>query len=180
MSKNSVVEFHKPGEMRDAFSAYIRQGAQRLIAQAVQAELEELLAGFAGQKSESGRRAVVRNGFLPERSILTGIGLIPVRMPKVRSRTEDAAVFHSVRVPSYVRRAHSVEAALPLLAWGVHGRPVRGALGAGGAGGGGTVGRGGQSAQEPLAAGIPGVVPGIAWQGVFVNYPQLAFSRSSY
>ncbi|MGH8679155.1 MAG: IS256 family transposase [Burkholderiales bacterium] len=115
MNKDSVVEFHKPEEMRDAFSAYIRQGAQRLIAQAVQAELEEFLAGFAGQKDEAGRCAVVRNGFLPERSILTGIGPIPVRVPKVRSRTEEAAVFRSALVPCYVRRAHSVDAALPWL-----------------------------------------------------------------
>jgi transposase-like protein len=115
MSKDSVVEFRKPEEVQDAFTAFIRQGAQRLIAQAVQAELEEFLAGFAGQKDESGRGAVVRNGYLPERTILTGVGAIAVRVPKVRSRSEESVVFRSALVPSYVRRAHTVDAALPWL-----------------------------------------------------------------
>jgi transposase-like protein len=115
MRKDSVVEFGRPEEVRDAFTAYIREGAQRLIAQAVQVELEEFLAGFAGQTDESGRGAVVRNGYLPQRSILTGIGAIEVRVPKVRSRTESAAVFRSSLVPTYVRRARSMDAALPWL-----------------------------------------------------------------
>jgi putative transposase len=115
MKKDSVVEFCKPEGMRDAFTAQIREGAQRLIAQAVQAEFDEFLADFAGQTEEWGRSAVVRNGFLPERPILTGIGPIPVRMPKARSRTEARAVFRSARVPAYVRRVHSVDAALPWL-----------------------------------------------------------------
>jgi transposase-like protein len=115
MRKDSVVEFGRPEEVRDAFTAYIREGAQRLIAQAVQVELEEFLAGFAGQTDESGRGAVVRNGYLPQRSILTGIGAIEVRVPKVRSRTESAVVFRSSLVPTYVRRARSMDAALPWL-----------------------------------------------------------------
>lgn len=115
MRKDSVVQLHKPEEVRDALSALVREGAQRLIAQAVQVELEQFLAEFAGQTDRSGRCAVVRNGYLPERSILTGIGPITVQVPKVRSRTEDAAVFRSALVPRYVRRSRSVEAALPWL-----------------------------------------------------------------
>ena len=61
------------------------------------------------------RTAVVRNGYQPERSILTGIGPVSVEVPKVRSRGERAAVFRSALVPPYVRRARSVEAALPWL-----------------------------------------------------------------
>ena len=115
MSKDSVVELRKPEEVRDAFTSFIRQGAQRLIAEAVQAELEQFLVGFAGRSDDSGRCAVVRNGYLPERTILTGIGPIAVQVPKVRSRTEESVVFRSALVPSYVRRAHSVDAALPWL-----------------------------------------------------------------
>lgn len=115
MKEHSVVQFRKPEAVRDALSALVREGAQRLIAQGVQVELEEFLCRFAGHQDESGRSAVVRNGYQPERSILTGIGPIAVRVPKVRSRTQAAAVFRSGLVPPYVRRARAVEAALPWL-----------------------------------------------------------------
>jgi putative transposase len=115
MKEHSVVQFRKPEEVRDALHGLLREGAQGLIAQAVQVELEEFLAHFVGQCDEHGRLAVVRNGFHPERSILTGIGPVRVRVPKVRSRTEAAAVFRSSLVPPYVRRARSLEAALPWL-----------------------------------------------------------------
>jgi hypothetical protein len=55
-----------------------------------------------------GRRAVVRNGHLPERDVLTGIGPVRVRVPKVRDRRGEGAVFHSKLVPPYVRRSRSV------------------------------------------------------------------------
>lgn len=115
MKEHSVVQFRKPEQVRDALHGLLREGAQGLIAQAVQVELEEFLARFVGQRDELGRAAVVRNGFHPERSILTGIGPVGVRVPKVRSRTDAAAVFRSSLVPPYVRRAHAVEAALPWL-----------------------------------------------------------------
>jgi transposase-like protein len=114
MKEHSVVQFRKPEEVRDALHGLLREGAQGLIAQAVQVELEEFLLQFAGQRDERGHLAVVRNGFHPERSILTGIGPVSVRVPKVRSRTA-AAVFRSSLVPPYVRRARAVEAALPWL-----------------------------------------------------------------
>jgi transposase-like protein len=115
MKEHSVVQFRKPEEVRDALHGLLREGAQRLIAQAVQVELEEFLVRFVGQRDAHGRLAVVRNGFHPERSILTGMGPVRVRVPKVRSRTDSAAMFRSSLVPPYVRRARSVEAALPWL-----------------------------------------------------------------
>jgi transposase-like protein len=93
----------------------LRAGAQRLVAQAVQAEFEEFLGRFAGERFEDGRAVVVRNGFQPEREVLTGLGSVSVRIPKARSRAEEPAVFHSRLVPPYVRRAKSVDAVLPWL-----------------------------------------------------------------
>ena len=115
MKEHSVVQLRKPEEVRDALHGLLREGAQGLIAQAVQVELEEFLLRFAGQRDERGRLAVVRNGFHPERAILTGIGPVSVQVPKVRSRTDVAVVFRSSLVPPYVRRARAVEAALPWL-----------------------------------------------------------------
>ena len=62
-----------------------------------------------------GRIAVVRNGYLPKRQILTGIGPVSVRIPKVRSKDGEVLTFCSVLVPPYVRKTRSLEAALPWL-----------------------------------------------------------------
>jgi len=86
-----------------------------LIAQAVRAEFAEFLAAHAEQRDAQRRAAVVRNGHLPGREVLTGIGPVAVRVPKVRSRTGEAVVFRSSLVPPYVRKAKSLEAALPWL-----------------------------------------------------------------
>lgn len=115
MKKDTVVELRRPAQEQDPLSTMLREGAQRLVAQAVQAEFEEFLGRFAGERVEGGRAAVVRNGFQPEREILTGLGPVVVRVAKARSRGEEPAVFHSRLVPPYVRRAKSVDVALPWL-----------------------------------------------------------------
>ena len=115
MKKDTVVRFHKPRQEQDLLSALLREGAQRLIAQAVGAEFEEFLSGYSDQRVDDGRRVVVRNGFHPEREILTGLGAVAVRVPKARSRGEEAVVFRSSLVPPYVRTAKTVEAVLPWL-----------------------------------------------------------------
>lgn len=115
MKKDTVVELRRPDEGRDLLTTMLRERAQRLVAEAVEIEFQEFLARFAAERTDEGRAAVVRNGFQPEREILTGIGPIGVRIPKARSRTEAQAVFRSSLVPPYVRRAKSVDAALPWL-----------------------------------------------------------------
>ena len=115
MKKDTVVGLRRPAQGQDLLITMLRDGAQRLVAQAVQAEFEEFLARFSGDRVEDGRAAVVRNGFQPERELLTGLGSVSVRIPKARSRAEEPAVFHSRLVPPYVRRARSVDAVLPWL-----------------------------------------------------------------
>jgi transposase-like protein len=131
MKKDTVVEFRKPALDQDLLSSMLREGAQRLVAQAVQAEFDEFVSRFSGERIEDGRPAVVRNGFHPEREVLTGLGPVAVRIPKARSRSEEPAAFHSRLVPPYVRRAKSVDAALPwLYLHGVSTGDMREALGA--------------------------------------------------
>lgn len=115
MNENTVVRLAKPGSGSDGLSELLRSGAVRLIEQAVAAELEEFLERYREGRDEHGRRAVVRNGYQPERAVLTGVGPVTVRVPKVRSRSEESVVFRSQLVPPYVRRARSIEAALPWL-----------------------------------------------------------------
>lgn len=115
MKKDNVVEFCTPEEVDDPLTGLLRQGARRLIQQAIESELADLLERYADVRDEYGHRAVVRNGHLPKRDILTGIGPVPVRIPKVRSRMGESVVFRSSLVPPYVRKARRVEAALPWL-----------------------------------------------------------------
>lgn len=115
MGKDTVVELRRPEQGRDLLSTMLREGAQRLVAEAVQAEFAEFLARFSDDRAADGRAAMVRNGFQPERQVLTGIGPVSVRIPKARSRTDAPAVFRSALVPPYVRRAKSLDVALPWL-----------------------------------------------------------------
>lgn len=82
-----------------------------MIEQAVEAELQEYLGSVGDRRDVRGRRAVVRNGHLPGREVLTGIGRVRVHVPKVRDRSGKGAVFHSKLVPPYVGRSRSLEEA---------------------------------------------------------------------
>lgn len=99
----------------DALTELLRSGAQRLIAQAIEAEVEQMLAEHQDITTITGHRAVVRNGFLPERRILTGIGVVDVQVPKVRDRSGNGVKFTSRFLPPYLRRAASINELLPLL-----------------------------------------------------------------
>ena len=115
MGKDSVVRFHRPEGVEDPLTELLRSGAQRLIRQAVEAELADLLGRHGGEVDDQGRPTVVRNGYLPEREIVTGVGPVSVKVPKVRSRQGEPVVFHSSLVPPYVRRTKTLDAALPWL-----------------------------------------------------------------
>ena len=99
----------------DLLTNVIRTGAQQLIAQALKAEVAELLAIYANQRDEQGHARVVLSGHHPKRDIQTGIGPVTVQVPKVRSRHGEPVAFRSALVPPYVRKAASLEAAIPWL-----------------------------------------------------------------
>ena len=115
MIKNNVVEFAGRETLADPLTELLKEGARKLLAQAVESEVEDLLAMFQDCRTESGLAGVVRNGYLPERELQTGLGPIKVRIPKVRSRTGQAVSFQSVLVPPYIRKTPSLEAAIPWL-----------------------------------------------------------------
>lgn len=99
----------------DALSYLIRRGARQIIAQAVEAELEDFLAEYRDRRDEQGRQVVVRNGYLPERTITTGVGEVEIQVPKVRDRSGSGIKFTSALLPPYLKRARSVEELLPWL-----------------------------------------------------------------
>ena len=131
MSNDTVVSLAAPARVSDPLTELLRTGARRLIEAAVTAEFEEYLSGFVQEKLPDGRQRVVRNGHLPERKILTGLGEVDVRVPKSRSRSGSPEPFRSSVVPPYVRRCASLDAAIPwLYLHGVSTGQMRQAVGA--------------------------------------------------
>ena len=115
MKKNNVLEFAGRDVISDPLTAFLRSGAQQLINQAVEAELQELLSQYSDRRTDDGNAVVVRNGHLPERELQTGLGPVTVKIPKVRSKAGAPVTFRSALVPPYVRKTKSLEAALPWL-----------------------------------------------------------------
>lgn len=120
MSKSSVVPFELASEFSpDPLTEVIQAGARELLATAVLAEVSGFIAEHADLLDEDGRQRLVRHGFLPEREVMTGIGKVPVQVPRVRDRgtNEDGSKikFRSSLVPPYLRKAKSVEELLPWL-----------------------------------------------------------------
>ena len=88
----NVVKLLQPGSFADPLTEVLRNGARALLAQAVEAEVAGFLAKHADLKTTVGLRRVVRHGHLPEREVMTGIGPVGVRQPRVRDRgAADAA-----------------------------------------------------------------------------------------
>ncbi len=105
-----------PSVTEDALTEIIRSGARELLAKALELEVAEYLERFEDYRDERGRRQVVRNGYLPEREVQTGIGAVPVRQPRVRDRgREPVERFESKLLPRYLRRTKSVEELIPWL-----------------------------------------------------------------
>ena len=104
MYEDAVVWFSHPDwiSIEDPLTQVLRLGARRLLADAVEAEVEAFIAAHADIADEAGRRRVVRHGYQPEREVQTGIGAVAVRRPG------------SATASPYLRRAKSVK---ELLAW---------------------------------------------------------------
>jgi transposase-like protein len=93
----------------------VRRGARQVIEQVIELELAALLEQYANVRTLSGKQAVVRNGYLPERDVLTAAGPVSVKVPKVRDRSGTGVKFNSAVVPPYIRKSPRVSAALPWL-----------------------------------------------------------------
>jgi putative transposase len=104
-------------EGRDLLTDVLRKGAHKLLAEAVEAEVTDYLEIRRHCRDDSGKQQVVRNGHLPGRTIVTGIGPVPVEMPRVRDRRDPAEREHfsSKILPPYLRKTRSVEELVPWL-----------------------------------------------------------------
>src|SRR6516162_2081272 len=86
MSDDNIVQLIQPGSFSDSLTEVLRNGARSLLAKAVEAEVASFLAKHADLKTDDGRSRLVRHGHLPEREVMTGIGPVAVRQPRVRDR----------------------------------------------------------------------------------------------
>lgn len=116
----TVVSFPHPDVLDDPLTSVLREGARRLLAQAVEAEAEAFLTSMADERLADGRARVVRHGHGPERTIQTGVGPVPVKRAKLRDRAaeasgEDRITFTSAILPRWARRTKSLDALLPVL-----------------------------------------------------------------
>jgi putative transposase len=89
----------------------LRNGARALLAQAIEAEVSDFLGKHGDLKTAGGHQCVVRHGHLPEREVMTGIGPVAVRQPRVRDREADATDPDRIRfspsiLPPYIRRSN--------------------------------------------------------------------------
>ena len=120
MSKDNIIQLIQPTNVDDQLTEILRTGARALLAQAVEAEVADFLGKYADLKTADGHQRIVRHGHLPEREVMTGIGPVAVRQPRVRDREADATDPDRIRfspsiLPPYMRRSKSIETLLPIL-----------------------------------------------------------------
>jgi putative transposase len=118
VSDSNVIKLAQPGAFTDSLTEILRGGARALLTQAVEAEVAGFLAKHADLKTGTGRQRVVRHGHLPEREIMTGIGPVAVRQPRVRDREAgegERIRYSSSILPRYARRSKSLEVLIPVL-----------------------------------------------------------------
>lgn len=118
-SNITVVPLRQPDAVNDPLTAVLRDGARRLLAQAVEAEAEAFLTSMQDARLADGRERIVRHGHGPERVIQTGIGPVEVRRVKLRDRASgengERIRFTSAILPRWARRTRSLDALLPIL-----------------------------------------------------------------
>jgi putative transposase len=120
MNENSkVFPLRQPGDLDDPLTEILRSGAQRMLAQAIENEVQAFVESMKDLKLADGRDRVVRHGHGPERTIQTGIGPVEVRRAKIRDRgagsDSERIRFTSALLPLWARRTKSLDALLPVL-----------------------------------------------------------------
>jgi len=120
MEKSNVVKLETQAsavaEGKNHLEELLRQGAQRMLQHAINLEVQDFLTSHTASRTPEGLQAVVRNGSMPGRKILTGMGPLEVQQPRVRDRrASDKVHFSSAILPKYLRRVPSLDALIPAL-----------------------------------------------------------------
>ena len=101
---------------KNSLDQIIREGARRMLAAALEAEVSDFIEKYKNRKDTNGYQLVVKNGYHPERKIQTGIGPVTIRQPRIDDRKlQEAERFSSEILPKFMRKTPSLEATLPVL-----------------------------------------------------------------
>ena len=117
MRKDLISEDKNHQEVRtfeNILEETLREGARSLLQKAIENEVDEYIQMLQEEREANGRRAIVRNGYLPERIVQTGIGPIRIKQPRVRDK-RTVVKFTSAILPPYMRRTKTLEAVIPAL-----------------------------------------------------------------
>jgi len=119
MKKDTVMALKKPEVLvEDPLTEVLRRGAKQLLVQALEAEIASFLKLHEHVRDENGKRQVTRNGYMPDRTVQTGIGDIEVRAPRAADRRKGGGAkirFTSSILPPYLRRSKNIEEMIPWL-----------------------------------------------------------------
>jgi len=118
VTETTVFELTQPGTFSDPLTEVLRNGARALLGQAVEAEVAAWLSTRTNKLTDDGRRRLVRHGHMPEREVMTGIGAVAVRCPRVRDRVGEGGErirFSSAILPPDARQSKSLEVLIPIL-----------------------------------------------------------------
>jgi len=118
MKDNSVIELKNPDpQFKDYLTEILQAGCQKILSSALEAEITDFIEHYKELRDANSRQRIVRNGYLPEREIQTGVGQIKARVPRSRDRQVDGSSirFSSTLLPPYLRRSRSIDELLPWL-----------------------------------------------------------------
>ena len=117
MQDNSVTKFENPtkGLVNDTLTIFLRESAQKMLKVAIEEEVNEFIGNYSAMNLPNGHKRVLRNGYLPEREIQSGIGNIKVSVPRIRDRNNNEISFTSNLIPQYMRRRKTIDVLLPIL-----------------------------------------------------------------
>jgi putative transposase len=113
-----VASFREDFDGRSLLDQVVHKGAQQMLQQAVEAEVQAFLREHQDRRDDQGRRLVVGNGYKPARGIMTGAGILEVQEPRARDNTPAKAErvrFSSALLPAYLRRSKAIEEFIPWL-----------------------------------------------------------------
>lgn len=116
MKEENIVDLKRQAQVvnRSVLDDLLAEGARKMLQQAIENEVAEYIEAHVGERDELGHRLVVRNGRLPQRDILTGMGPVKINQPRVNDRRPEAK-FSSNILPPYLRRTRSLDALIPAL-----------------------------------------------------------------
>lgn len=111
MKENNVIEFKKPELVEDLLTEVLRNGARKLLKEALEVEIETFIEEYQNFRLPNGYRRIVRNGYHKERKVQTGIGDVRAKVPRAADRAKgpENICFQSNILPPYLRKTKSIE-----------------------------------------------------------------------